>query len=319
MCDGLETLRFEDPRRARRNALEILLTPDVDVALAAEAWGILGALYRYRGMAAIAAFCLQKALAITAPGSAARARNLQRAAMLLLMGANRPDLAFRAIRTAREHYAILGDLAGQGKTHVDEGLLHVFTGEYAAARTANFAALPLLPDHLPISRFAAFQGIATAAVFLGDYEEAKTYLRKAAAALPHGSTYLRTGIDWLLAEIELAKDRYESAVEHFLAVWDTYLDLELGPLHLALVSLRTAKAYALAGDGRSLRAILRELASLQPSLQRSHPELGLALAEFLRESARERIPAELLEEVYRRLREGAHNALPLLPTGIPSG
>jgi tetratricopeptide (TPR) repeat protein len=319
MCDGLETLRFEDPRRARRMALEILLTPDVDGALAAEAWGILGVLYRYRGMAAIAAFCLQNALAITGPGSAARARNLQRAAILLLAGANRPDLAFRAISTAREHYAVLGDLAGQGKTHVDEGFARFITGDYAAARAAYSAALPLLPGNLRISRFAAFQGIATAAVYLADYDEAKAFLHKAAEALPPKSAYLRTGIDWLLAEIELARDHYESAVEHFLAVWDAYIDLELGPLAVTLVSLRMAKVYSLAGDGHSLREILRELASLQPSLQGSHPELGLVLAEFLRESARGRITAELLEEIYRKLREGARNAPPLLPTGIPSG
>ncbi len=317
MVESLETLRFRDAKVAHRRSVEILRSHDLEADVAGEAWGVLGVLYRHRGHSVIAAFCLLQAL--RSDGSqTVRARTLQRIAMLLFFNATEPGQALKAIRRAREIYQLAEDHGGVGKTYVDEAVVHSNCGEHRLARRAHSEALSLLPNDLPISRLCALQGVAVAAVFLGDTDEAFQFLEEAAAALPDDgdSCYLLSGVRWLQGEISLLLDQYGQAIEHFVAVWDAYIELDIGPLEVTLISLRIAKTYFLQGDWQAFRKILEGLTAREKEVQRANPLVAPAFSELLRVSAEGTVTAELLEKVYLEMREGTSSAPPLLPTKL---
>jgi tetratricopeptide (TPR) repeat protein len=318
MAAGLESLRLRDPRAALRRAREILRCPDLPPDVAGEAWGVLGVLYRHRGHTALAACCLE--LAYRAGGSpAVRARTLQRIAMLLLFNAGKPGQALQSIGRAREFYQLAEDHPGVGKTYVDEAVVHNNCGEHRLARRAYRESLRFLPEEDLVYRYSALQGLAVAAVFLGDVDEATGYLEQAMAVLhdDEQSLFLRSFVRWLQGELSLLLGQYGQASDHFVAVWDTYLDLDVGPLEVTLISLRIAKAYWLQGDRAGFRQILQELASRAEELQRSSPVFAPVLTELLRESAEGTVTADLLEAAYLKMREGAPNAPPLLASRLP--
>jgi tetratricopeptide (TPR) repeat protein len=319
MTADLERLRFRKAGAARNRAFEILRCGDLEPDVAAEAWGVLGVLQRHRGYVALAACSLTQALR-SRPSPTVRARTLQRVAMLLFFNAGRPDQACQAIGRARALYLQAGDLAGVGKTFVDEAVVHSNCGEYRLARRAHLTALRLLPDDSLINRFAALQGLAVAAVFLGDVEEAFHHLQLAMAALPEDASWLyhRASVRWLQGELSLLLGQYEQASEHFAAVWDAFLDLNFGPLEMTLISLRIAKTCWLQGDRPALRQSLQELVVREHQVQRSHPLVAPVLGELLRQSAEGAVTAELLDEVYLKIREGAQSAPPLLPDRLPA-
>ncbi|MEE8523616.1 MAG: hypothetical protein V3T72_06760 [Thermoanaerobaculia bacterium] len=318
MVGGLETLRFRDARDARRRAVEILRSGALEPDVAGEAWGVLGVLYRHRGHTAIAAFCLLQALRSGASPTV-KARTLQRIAMLLLFNAGKPGQALQAIGRARKIYRLAEDGSGVGKTYVDEAVVHSNCGEHRLARRADRKALRYLDEEDRENFFAALQGLAVAAVFLGDAAEGFRYLEKAAAALADDacSRYLCTTVRWLQGELSLLLGQYGEAAEHFVAVWDALLDLDIGPLEVTLISLRVAKAYWLQGDREGSRQILQDLVSREKAARRSNPLLAPVLSELLRESAEGTATAELLEETYRKLREGTSSGPPLLPSSLP--
>ena len=316
---GLEALRFRDAHEARELALDVLRTADLDPDAAAETWGVLGVLERYAGRVAVAAFCLSEALRLAA-SERTRARTLQRIAMLLLYTTGDADAAMKACRRAAVCYLSCRDLAGMGKTLVDEGVV-LLNGQaaYGEALRAYEKALELLPDTEPVYRFGATQGSAVAAVYLGDVAGALEHLDGALAELAaQESSLMYASLLWLKGEIALLLEQYLEAADHFLGVWDCCVDLDLSPLETTLVSLRMAKAYFLQGDRRQVRRILHEMVSSLAEVERSHPLLGAALGEFLREGVRGEVTAEALEEIYRKLREGTETAPPLLPLTLPA-
>jgi len=65
---------------------------------------------------------------------------------------------------------------------------------------------------------------------------------------------------------------------------------------------------------RTLEGILLKLGDVE----RANRLLGAVLGEFLRETARGRISAAILEEIYRKLRGGSETAPPLLPVTLPA-
>jgi tetratricopeptide (TPR) repeat protein len=318
MAAGLETLRFRDAREARRQAIEILRSPDLDPDVAAEAWGVLGVLERYRGRVALAARCLIEALRCR-PSPAAKARTMQRVAMLLLFNAGSPGQALKSIFRARNIFRQIEDLSSVGKTYVDEGVVHFMAGDYDAARRAYSTALRNLSKELIVYRVSALQGIAVSAVFLENTSEAFRYLDEASAELPREESYLylHSGLRWLQGELLLLVGRYAEGADHLIAVWDAYLDLDMGPLEMTLISLRLAKAYLLQDDSSSFRGVLKDLISQETPLRRSHPVLAPTLGELLRQSAKGTVTVDVLEEVYRKLREGTQHAPPLLPVSLP--
>jgi tetratricopeptide (TPR) repeat protein len=244
---------------------------------------------------------------------------LQRIAMLLLFNAGKPGQALQSIGRAREFYQLAEDHPGVGKTYVDEAVVHNNCGEHRLARRAYRESLRFLPEEDLVYRYSALQGLAVAAVFLGDVDEATGYLEQAMAVLhdDEQSLFLRSFVRWLQGELSLLLGQYGQASDHFVAVWDTYLDLDVGPLEVTLISLRIAKAYWLQGDRAGFRQILQELASRAEELQRSSPVFAPVLTELLRESAEGTVTADLLEAAYLKMREGAPNAPPLLASRLP--
>jgi tetratricopeptide (TPR) repeat protein len=240
--------------------------------------------------------------------------------MLLLYTTGDADAAMKACRRAAVCYLSCRDLAGMGKTLVDEGVV-LLNGQaaYGEALRAYEKALELLPDTEPVYRFGATQGSAVAAVYLGDVAGALEHLDGALAELAaQESSLMYASLLWLKGEIALLLEQYLEAADHFLGVWDCCVDLDLSPLETTLVSLRMAKAYFLQGDRRQVRRILHEMVSSLAEVERSHPLLGAALGEFLREGVRGEVTAEALEEIYRKLREGTETAPPLLPLTLPA-
>jgi tetratricopeptide (TPR) repeat protein len=319
MADGLEELRFRDAEEARRRALEVLRSPDLDPDVAAKAWGVLGVVERYRGRAPVAASCF--AAALRAGGCRrTRAQTLQRIAMLLLFDAGDPAQAWEAVLRARDAYSRCRDRSGLGKTLVDEGIV-LFEGmsAYGDALTAFEAALELLGEKDFANRFGAVQGLAVAAVYLGDVPRAQAELERALALFEGEESRFRyASIVWLQGELALLLGRYLEAADLLLAVWDLYVDLDLGPVETAVVSLRMAKAYALRGDSMQVRRILREILLSFGGAERPSPLLGSTLGEFLREGIRGAVTAEALEEIYRKVRGTAETAPPLLPRTLPA-
>jgi tetratricopeptide (TPR) repeat protein len=319
MAEGLETLRFRDPRAAWDDAREVLRTADLEPDVAAEAWGVMGVLNRFKGRPAITAFCLGETF--RAGGSAStKARNFTRLAMLLFCHVGDAGLALEATRDARELYCACGDTAGEGKTMVDEAVVLVNgTGDYRRALAAYEKALKLLPEELVVYRFCALQGIAVACVYLGDVRRALERLDQAlAVAVEHPAAYLSSGVLWLKGEIVLLLGHHREAARYFGIVRDRYLDLQIGPVEIAVISLRLAKAHFLLGDRRQVRRTLEDVLFRLGDVERANPLLGAALGEFLRETARGQVTAELLEEIYRTLRGGAETAPPLLPVELPT-
>ncbi len=319
MVEDLETLRFRNAKAARRQAVEILRSRDLEADVAGEAWGVLGVLYRHRGHMAIAAFCLLQGFYLGA-SPAIRARTLQRLAMLLFFNAGKPDQALKAIRRAREIYLLAEDYAGVGKTFVDEAAVQSNCGEHQLARQADQQALHYLSEEDCENRFAAFLGLAVSAVFLSDVDEAAVYLGKASATLASDeqSDFLLSFARWLQGELSLLLNHYGQAAEHFVAVWDAYLDLDAGPLEMTLISLRIAKTYLLQGDRLGCLHILEGLVATEKELRRANPLVAPVLSELLRESAEGSVTAELLEQVYLKMREGTPNVPPLLPSTLAS-
>lgn len=121
---------------------------------------------------------------------------------------------------------------------------------------------------------------------------------------------------WLKGEISLLLDQLDAAAEYFQRVRSRFLDLEMA-WELTLTLLRMAKVYFLQGERRCLQAALEEMLWGQENIERSDKVLGAALGEFLAESARDQINAELLEQMYRKMRGRAEVALPLLPLSLP--
>ncbi len=280
----------------------------------------MGVLNRFKGRPAITAFCLGKAF--RAGGSERmKARNLQRLAILLFCHAGDAGLALEATRAARNLYCACGDAAGEGKTMVDEGLILVnATGEYRRALAAYEKALKLLPAELVVSRFCALQGIAVARVYLGEVRQALERLEQAlAVSVEHPTAYLASGVVWLKGEIALLLGQSREAARYFGIVRDRYLDLEMGPVEIAVISLRVAKAHFLQGDRRQLRRTLEDVLLRLGDVEQANRLLGAALGEFLRENARGQVTAEILEEIYRTMRGGSETAPPLLPVELPSG
>ncbi len=111
--------------------------------------------------------------------------------------------------------------------------------------------------------------------------------------------------------------QYGEAADHFVAVWDAFLDLKIGPLEVTLISLRIAKAYWLQGDREGFRQILQDLVSREEEARCSNPLVVPVLSELLRESAESTATAELLEETYRKLREGGASFSRLPPARFP--
>ncbi len=321
MAAGLEALRFRDPETAHDQAREILRTPELEPDVAAEAWGVMGVLQRFKGRPSITAFCLGKALRIGG-SEVVEARNYQRFAMLLLYHVADAGLALEATLKARDLYWACGDVAGMGKTMVDWGLILVNgTGDYRRALAVCEAALELLPEESVVNRFCALQGLAVACVYLGDVPQALERLDEALAVVvvDHAGVFLASIIFWLKGEIALLLGRYQEALRHFGSVKARYVDLGMGAVEIALISLRIAKAHFLNGDRKQVRATLENILFTVGDVQRSNRVLGSALGEFLREKTRGRISAEALEAIYRRMRGGSETAPPLLPVKLPAG
>ncbi|MEE8523816.1 MAG: hypothetical protein V3T72_07770 [Thermoanaerobaculia bacterium] len=318
LAEGLEALRFREPEEARQQALDILRTADLEPDVAGEAWGVVGVLERYQGRPSVTAFCLGEAL--RAGGSArTKARTLQRIAMLLLFHAGDTDLALEAVWQAADLYRRNGDLVGLGMTLVDEGIVLGTSGAHREALAAHEAALGLLGDEAYEHRIAALQGLAISAVYLGDAGYARKRLDEALTALDgEESSFIYAALLWLKGEIALLLDQHIEAAGHFLGVWDCYIDLDMGPVETTLISLRMAKAYCLQGDRRQVRWILHEILSKLDDVERANPLLGSALGEFLRETARGEISAELLEQIYREMRGATEAVPPLLPLTLPA-
>ncbi len=316
---GLETLRFRDARAAYRQAREILRCGDLAPDVAAEAWGVLGVIERHRGRAEITAFCLTQALRAGASPTH-QARTLQRIAMMLFFNAGRPDQALKAIFRARQIYRLAEDWSGVGKTYVDEGVIQGMAGDHRAARRAHRRALNYLGEADSENRLCAFQGIAVASVFLGEVTEAFHFLDRAAAVLgdDEGSLYLLSILWWLRGEISLLVGEYAQAAGHLVAVWDAYIDLDIGTLEVTLISLRIAKAYWLQGNWAGFQQILEDLVSRENEVRRSNPLVASVLNELLRAKAEGAVTEELLEDAYLKMREGIQNVPPLLPSTLPS-
>ncbi len=313
LVDGLEDLRFRDPKAARLRAVDALRNPDLPADIAAEAFGVYGVLERYRGRTAITGYCFDEALRLH-PSPAVRARILQRFSMLALFNASDPELARKALFRARELYAGVGDLSGLGKTFVDEAVVHSNCGHHRRAYQADATGLPLLGEKDVVYRLGGLQGLAVSSVFLGDIHSAYQHLDQAALVADDPDCFW---IVWVRGEIALLAVQYEEALEHFVAVWDTFLDLELGPLEQTLIQLRIVKVYFLQDDQEHLQAVLQDMLRLRDELQKAEPALGTILGEFLRSSMRGHLTSELLEGIYREMRGGTQAAPPLLPTSLP--
>ncbi len=316
---GLEELRFHDAGEARQRALDVLRSSDLDPELTAEAWGVLGVIERYRGRAPVAAACYAAALK-SGNEERTQARTFQRISMLLLFDGCDASGAMEAVLRARDAYSRCHDRSGLGKTLVDEGVV-LFNGKGACreALTAHEAALGLLGEDDFASRFGAVQGLAIAAVYLGDVKRAQAELSEALTAFEgKESSLMHASLVWLQGEIALLLGQYLRAADRFLEVWDCYIDLDLGPVETSLVSLRMAKAYALQGDPRQVRRLLRQILQSFGGPGRPSRLLSSTLGEFLREGVRGEVTAEALEEIYRQLRGEAETAPPLLPRSLPS-
>ncbi len=316
MADGLETLRFRDPKKAHDQAREILRSSEVEPDVEAEAWGVMGVLHRFRGRPSVTAFCLGNAL--RAGGSEqTKARNYTRFAMLLLYHVGDAELALEAMSKAKDFYWSCCDVVGLGKTMVDEGVIMGTNGLYREAIAAHQAALGFLPDEHVNYRFSAYQGVAIAAAYLGDVDRAFRWLRRAAEALSSAETgYLTSSLLWLKGELALLLGDHRAALDYFFSVKGRYLHLEVGAVEIAMISLRIAKAYFLQGNTKELRRTLESILLRLGDVERANRVLGAVLSEFLREAARGRVSAEVLEEIYRKLRGGSEAGPPLLPSKL---
>jgi tetratricopeptide (TPR) repeat protein len=312
MAGGLEELRFRDREAAWIRAVEILRTPGLDPEVAGEAWGVLGVICRYQGQIAVTAHCFLNAF--QAGGSERlQARTWQRFAMLLLFNVGDANLAFEATKRAAACYKSCGDTVGIGKTLVDEGVIHGNSGAYEQAINAYQTAMQLLGNEALENRFGALQGTAINFFYLGEVHQAIEHLDRALAILSgQKSSKMYAAILWLKGEISLVLGQLAEALDSFLSVRRRYLELEM-VLELSLVSLRVAKVYCLQGDRPRLRRFLDEMLLQLGDVEESNKVLGAVLAEFFAETSRGEISTELLEQIYRKMREGAEDAPPLLP------
>jgi len=320
MAGGLESLRFRDAGAAFRQALEILRSGAVGGAVepddAAESWGVLGVIQRHRGHISTAAGGFLEALDL-GEAPAVRARTFQRIGMLLHLNGDDQDLALRAILRARGIYLDAGDDSGVGKTFVDEAAIAGFCGGYRRARALNRRALRYLQDNDIENRFAAIQGIAVASVFLEETDEAATFLHQAATTLPGDRPLLSCSLDWLQGELALDLGQSLEALDHLRAALDAAEEAGLAPVELVLLQLRIAKAHRLQGDRKALLWTLYDIMDLRRSFRGSKP-VGAVLSEFLTVALEEDaagVTVELLEETYRKMRDGATlHAAPSLPS-----
>ena len=149
----------------------------------AEAWGVLAAILRKRGVYSGAAFALRSALEnARASGQwLAGARTLERASYLL---ADQGDLEF-GIGQARAAYLIYAeelDFPGMGRALVDLGGLLGKSGVSDAAIRHFEAALKCLPKSDWVNRFAAMQGLGLDHVKCGRLREGSRFLDQALRA-----------------------------------------------------------------------------------------------------------------------------------------
>jgi tetratricopeptide (TPR) repeat protein len=231
--------------------------------------------------------------------------------MLLLFNVGDTDLALRVTRWARDVYSKCGDTVGIGKTLVDEGVIYASSGVFERSIAVYESALELLGDRSPEHRFGAFQGTAVAYANLGNIRRANDFLDQAATAWSgQKSSKMYASLLFLKGEIALLLDQLAQASQYFLRARNRCLELGLA-LEYVLVSLRIAKVYFRQGDRGRLSRVLKEILFQQREVERSNKVLGRTLGEFLAESAREHVTAEILDETYSKLREGAQVAPPL--------
>jgi tetratricopeptide (TPR) repeat protein len=303
---ALEALRNENPRRLIRRIR--LLVPRVEERQLPELLGIYASAARALGKMEEAQIVLAHAieLAEERDDPALLADLLQRASYVMAHG-SQADKALALSEKATLHYVRLGDLAGIGKTLVDQGVWHGYLEHTDEELVSFLSALHYLPaaserPDVRKNRFSCLMNLGITYRKLDDPERAGRYAAMASEVAGDVGPKLYGKLLWLEAAIARESGRVAEAEGLYRQALEV-----LGPvvpIDAALSSVELVRFQLGQGRAADAYSTAKELMVLVQPLE-NHRLASAALTALLRCALTGRgLSAAFLDRVARGLEQG---------------
>ncbi len=169
-----------------------------------------------------------------------------------------------AKEAAYEH-RMAGNLRGEGRSWVDQGLRYGSLGRLEDAVAAYKAALLYLPGDEVLNRFSAWQGLAVANYRRGALREAAEHARRAEVLASKVGSALAGKLLWVKAEIAIRLANYAQAELCYAEAVELYR--KLSPIDAALAGVELARIQVLQGRIDAACESTKALASLLKPLE----------------------------------------------------
>ncbi len=166
-------------------------------------------------------------------------------------------------KEAAYEYRMAGDLRGEGRSWVDQGLRYLNLDRLADAGAASKAALGCLPQDESRNRYSAHHTLALVYQHQGQIRQAAEAARCAEELAPILAEDLTAGLHTIKAELAAAAGDYGPAEQEFAAATEAYRTIS--PIDAALASVDLARIQVLrARLGQAEETVKSMAAFLEP-------------------------------------------------------
>ncbi len=167
-----------------------------------------------------------------------------------------------AKEAAYEH-RMAGNVRGEGRSWVDQGLRYFSLGRLDDAVAASTAALSCLPEDESRHRFSAYHCLASIHHRQGQLTQAADFVKHAEELVPKVSEDLAGGLHTIKAKLAITAGDYVRAERAFAAATEAFR--KISPLDAALASVDLARTQVLRGRmDRALETVKSMAALLEP-------------------------------------------------------
>ncbi len=260
--DQLDALRDTDPRLGMRRVTMALACAEQDQI--PRLLAIYGSVRRVQARLKKALEALHYALDLAERGDdrGLYADILQRLGVAYAFDGN-AYLGLLLAQAAAQEYRLEGDVAGEGRSLVDQGTRYFHLGRLDKAVGAYRAALDHLPEDEVNHRFGASQGLATCRQRQGSLHEALRDLRSAEELAPEVGPRLHGALLSTKAEILTAQGDYAGAERCYTTQLEIYRSLS--PIDAAYVAVELVRNQLGVGKVTAALASVKSMATfLEP-------------------------------------------------------
>jgi tetratricopeptide (TPR) repeat protein len=210
------------------------------------------------------------------------------------------DAALSLEEQACKIYIFLKDLSGIGQTLVDQGNMHFYLGEPLVSVQCYTAALGYIPRQMWTYRFSTYQCLGFTYLHLGEVEKAQKYADLAGQAheTRDGPNWWR--LTWLRGEIALLQADLSFAETAFLKISDAFL-AEENYVDAALVALRLAKVFLLAGKLKKMQRVSSGMIALMDPLKLKNDIARSTIHEFIKLALIGEVTEDFLDRAHEKV------------------